>query len=176
MISEFSTSPKPQNNNAKILLVSLFVLSAILLLISASLDAYRGLVSAAGLIPLTAALFIYVKFLSSVYYYDIFIDGDGVPLFIVRQVTGKKSVTLCRVELSTIIKAEFENRSEKAKRKRDSVPVYSYCPTIFPREVIRLYLSGYGGKSEVVIEGNTEFCSLISKYSEEARANTPADE
>lgn len=170
MINEFSVTPKPQNNKAKSYLLALLLLGTLILLVSASLEAYRGLIAVFSLVPFTLAILIYTKYILAKYVYDVFTDTDGVPLFTVRQITGKRSVTLCRVELASIIKAETETKKDSQKAKRESsVPLYSYCPTLFPEKRIRLTLVGYNAKSEVLIEGNDDFCALINSYAKEAR-------
>ena len=170
MIREFSVSPTPQNGNAKKYMALSFFLAALIIAVSMMLKEYRGIVAVFSLVPLTLALLIYTKYLAPKYYYDVFINDDGVPLFIVRQVTGQRSTTLCRVELSLITSVERENKAERRARKAESdVSRFIYCPTLFPESVIRIKLVGYGQKSEVVIEGNDEFLKTLDEYVNEAR-------
>lgn len=177
MISEFSVSPKPQNNVAKLLMLTMFFLTAIIFVTSSIIEKYRGVVSSFGLITLTAALLIYTKYISVKYYYEIMIDDDDTPLFLVRQTVGKRTSTLCRVELATVIRVE---REDKAKCSAHKIPkgtyLYRYLPTMAPSYVIRLYISGYSAKSEILIEGNEDFSNLLSDYAKIARERYRASE
>jgi hypothetical protein len=177
MINEFSVSPKPQNNNAKIAVLISFLVSALIIAVSVSLEKYRGLVAVFSLVSLTVMILVYTKYISSSFCYDVFIDTDGVPLFVVRQVTGKKSVTLCRVELAGITEVKRLSKSERKKEKRDKdTLLYTYPPTLFPEHVIKLSLVGYRAKSEIIIEGSEDFAHLLDAYANEARENQKTEE
>ncbi len=171
MINEFSVSVKPQNALAKQLMAICFGLSALIFALSMMIDKYRGVVAAFSLVTLTLALLLYTKYISARYVYEIFTDDDGEPLFIVRQLTGQKSVTLCRVEIATISKVEREDKKTRRAHKTErDVYRYSYCPTLSPEYVIRLSLVGYRAKSEILIEGSEDFAALLKAYAQEAKS------
>lgn len=177
MINEFSVSPKPQNQKARSIMLVMFLLSGIIIATSFSLEKYRGVISSFSLLTLTVALLLYTKYISVKYYYEIMIDDDGVPLFLVRQSVGKRSSLLCRIELSSIVQVEKENAAMRKKHKKaDDAFSYSYCPTLFPENTIRLYVVGYRAKSEIVIEGNDEFASLLIDYAKTAKEMSRQDE
>ena len=173
MINEFSVSPKPPNNKAKVYSLLLFLTGALIIVVSAGLDAYRGLVAVFSLVPFTLAILIYTKYISQKFVYEIFVDTDGEPLFIVRQTAGARSATLCRVALFTV--ESVEALSPVPKKTKDTER-FVYCQTLFPKEVILIKISGYRAKSEILIEGNNEFLSLLQQYSQEARESHKNDD
>lgn len=169
MISEFSARPKPTNNNAKYAFISSLSLALAVFIFSLTLEKYKGAVGMIALVLLTFALFIYTRYIAVLYFYDITFDGEGKPIFVVRQKIGKRDSTLCRIDLYSIKKIEKETAEE---RKRHKTPVgylkYVYSPTLFPSVTYRItVLSGYE-KSEVIIECPDEFANTLELYAKEA--------
>jgi hypothetical protein len=119
---------------------------------------------------LIAGITVFSKYVASVYYYDITHDSYGTPIFVVRQVSGKRESTLCRVDLADIIKIDEENTEQ---RRRHNTPPgyvkYTYVPTLMPKNTLRLTVISRYEKSEIVIEGDEIFSSLLNRYSKEAR-------
>ena len=106
MIQEFSVHPKPQNNNAKIAFLITFLASAVSFVTYFLMDRYRGFVGLLAVMLLVTALLIYTKYISVEFYYDIAVDDESLPMFIVRQTIGKRQTTLCRLDLADILKVE----------------------------------------------------------------------
>ena len=178
MIREFSAKAKSSNNKARTFFIASMLLAFLLLSGAMLLPLYRGVVSLFGIVFLVAAITIYTKYLSPIYYYDITFDSEGAPLFVVRQVIGKRQSTLCRIGLFEIVKIEKESIEE---RKSHKTPVgfvkYSYVPTILPETVYRITSVSRYEKSEILIEVTDEFASVIRSYAAEARANyTPHED
>ena len=119
MIKEFSVRPKPSNNNAKLIFWATMMAGTLVMIASMMIDSYRGVVSLVALGLFCTAIFFYTKFLSSYYMYDITFDSDNTAVFVVRQITGKRQSTHCRIalfEISDIIK---ETKEERRKQKLD---------------------------------------------------------
>ena len=106
MIREFSVKTKSSNNKARALFVFCISTSFALVMLSSLLSQYKGVVSLFGVMMFSVGLVMYTKYVAPIYFYDIFIDSDGIPLFVVRQQIGKKYSTLCRIGLNEIIKID----------------------------------------------------------------------
>lgn len=146
------------------------VLAFALVTLSTVIPLYRGLVSMAGVLLLTLALVFYTKYILPIYFYDIFIDSDGTPLFVVRQQTGKRQSTLCRIPLNEILRVEKQSRQQRREHKTPyEVKKYAYLPTLDPDEIYRITTSGRYERAEILIESSEGFAQLLSAYSVEAR-------
>jgi hypothetical protein len=170
MIKEFSVHAKPRNNNAKIMFLILILIAGVGLVGSFFLEHYRGVVGVFALMILVTAILIYTKYISAVFYYDITFDYEETPIFVVRQVVGRRQTTLCRIGLADIQKIELEDKKAKSGHKTPkNVHKYSYAPTLFPKEVYRMYIHNRHETAEIVIEGTAEFADLLRAYAKEAK-------
>ena len=146
------------------------VLAFALVTLSTVIPLYRGLVSMAGVLLLTIALVFYTKYILPIYFYDIFIDSDGTPLFVVRQQTGKRQSTLCRIPLNEILRVEKQSRQQRREHKTPyEVKKYAYLPTLDPDEIYRITTSGRYERAEILIECSEGFAKMLTVYSAEAR-------
>ncbi len=176
MIREISVHPKPTNNKAKIsfyTFLTLFVFGTAVYFVMRTLEVEKsGLIGFIPLVSVTVAIFFYNKYLGSKYYYDVVIDSEGTPLFVIRQIVGKRASTLCRIALSDIVKVERETAEErKAHKTPTDYRKYIYVPTFKPETTYRIISRSRYEKSEIVIECSDEFAETIGAYAAEARAN-----
>ncbi len=177
MIREFSASPKPSNNKARIAAYVLLCVALFVFFVSMSIPHYRGVVSLFATVLLIAGIFIFTKYISPVYYYDIMMDSEGTPLFVVRALNGKRETTLCRIGLAEIIKVEREDRAARRAHKTPKTHMkYSYLPTLDPDVTYRLTTASRYERAEIIIEASEEFAHLLTVYSVEARDMIAAEE
>jgi hypothetical protein len=114
---------------------------------------YKGIVALAGAILLVVGITVYSKYLASVYYYDITKDANGTPVFVVRQIMGKRESTLCRIDVADIISVTHETSAERRNHKTPAGYLkYVYTPTLMPKATSRLIVEGQYEKAEIVIE------------------------
>ncbi len=175
MIHELSAHPKPTNNKAKItfyVFLALFVFGVVAYLVMHYYleIAYSGFIGLVPLVSVTVAVFFYNKYIGTRYCYDITFDCDRTALFVVRQVTGKRFSTLCRVALYEIMKVE---RETPETRRAHKTPLdhrkYNYIPTFMPDVTYRLVTRSRYERSEIVIECSDEFANTLRAYIAEAR-------
>ena len=177
MITNFSAQPKPQNNNAKILMWLFFGLSAVAAVVYVLISTYRGVVGAVAVASVTTAILMYTKYVSVKFFYDVISEDGEDPLFVVRQKVGRRDVTLCRVELADIISIDKETAAErKAHKRAKTTPLYVYAPTIAPEVSYRMKVRNSYEHSEIILEGSDEFFSTVMKYADEARTMRHASE
>ncbi len=170
MIRELSVRPVPTNKNAKVFFLGSLFLALVSLIAYFSVQRYKGIVGLFILVFLTAGILVYTKYISAQYYYDVTFDSNGVPVFVVRQVTGKRQTTLCRVDLYAIRSVTLlEGESKKRHKAPDKAVKYVYTPTLFPNSVYAVYVKSSYEHAELMIECSEEFASLLMSYAEEAR-------
>ena len=175
MIVEQSLHVKATNCKAKVTfytLLSLFAVTVVFYLVMSYLGINKhGLVGLLALALVTAAILIYTKYLSPIYYYDITHDSDGVPVFVVRQIIGKRQSTLCRISLADIASIEAECRAERRKHKTPyGYRKYNYIPTLIPEKTYRITLRSRHESSEMVIEVPDTYAEMLTAYVGEAKA------
>lgn len=171
MITETYIKVKPSNNKARVAFALCVAGGIALSVLSTIIPLYRGLVSLGGVILLVAGVSIFSRYVASVYYYDITHDSYGTPIFVVRQISGKRESTLCRIDLADIVKIEDESAEEKRKHKTpNGYRKYSYVPTLMPKSTTRLTVHSRYEKSEIIIEGGERLSTLLASYAEEARS------
>lgn len=169
MIRDISVHAKPSNNNAKLLFYILLVLTAASTVVYLAIERYKGVVGLVALVFVTALVFVYNKYLSSKYYYDVTTDSLG-SIFVVRQVIGKRQSTLCKISLSGIVKITKETAEERRAHKTPAeYRKYVYTPTLSPKTGYRITSVSRYEKAEIVVEISDEFAALLSEYAEEAR-------
>ena len=170
MIREFSASPKPSNKKARIAACVLLCVALFVFFVSMRIPHYRGVVSLFATVLLIAGILIYTKYISPIYYYDIMMDSEGTPLFIVRAMNGKRETTLCRIGLAEIMKVEREEREARRTHKTPKGYVkYAYLPTLDPDVTYRLTTASRYEHAEIIIEASEDFANLLRTYSIEAR-------
>ena len=169
MISEMSTKMKPSNNYAR-WIFSVFTSGGICLaLISTFIAQYKGVVAIFGVALLVSAIAVFSKYIASVYYYDITVDYNSTPIFVVRQITGKRESTLCRIDIADIVCVKHESSKERRKHKTPAGYVkYNYSPTLAPKRTSRLTVEGKYEKAEIVIE-NELYAEHLARISQELK-------
>ena len=170
MISEITVRPKPKNKKAHAIALAFILLAALVTVIYAVVDVYRGVVGLGAIAMLAAAIYIYTKYIGCEYSYDVVIS-EGTPLFLVRQTVGRRSTLLLNVHLSSIIEVRRESREQRrAYKPSEDSQRYVFTPTVCPDEVYRIITAGRDGRCEIIIECNQDFADLLMRYAEEARA------
>ena len=177
MIREFSVKPKPTNGKARYAFVFSAAGAFAMIMLSTFIPLYKGIVSLVGIGLLSVALLVYTKYVAPIYYYDITFDGNGEALFVVRQQTGKRQTTLCRIALREIVKIEKESRAQRREHKTPyEMKKYSYLPTLDPDVTYRITTSGRYERAEILIESSDGFADLLSSYSAEAKNSYGEDD
>ncbi len=170
MIREFSVSPKPQNKNAKIVVLISLIVAALSFATRIVLDKYNWAWELLAFFAVVVTVYISSKYIFTVYYYDIMIDTDGVPIFVVRKMIGRRQETHARVELTYITECTPVTREERKKHKTpEGVLKFNYCPTLWPARLARLGYESPEQRAELYLELSDEFCELLLSYSDEAR-------
>ena len=87
---------------------------------------------------------------------------ENTPIFVVRQVTGKRQTTLSRIDLENIKKIEKQDKKEQSAHKTSAdFRKYVYAPTLFPETVYRITVIGRYEKAEIIIECSDEYADYL---------------
>lgn len=176
MITELSVKARHTNRKAHILSAVFIIAAALTFTARFAVDRFQGLLDLGTVALITAFVFLYTKYLSARYYYETMVTDDGEPLFIIRRMTGKRSVTLCRISFAEILSIKKETREELKKHKTPRGTVkYFYTPTLMPEKIHRIEIRSAYERAEVVIECSDEFASQLSAWAVEARAQRSAE-
>ena len=171
MIREHFSRAKSSNPNAQRAFYTLLCAAAAIFVLYCASPHYKGIIGMFCVAAITAAVLIYTKYVGVEYFYDITFDSDGTSVFVVRQVTGKRSSTLCRIDLASIVRIDRLDAAQKKAHKTEAGYLkYSYLPTLAPKSVLLLKVSSRREHAEIFIEANDEFAALISSYADEARS------
>ncbi len=177
MISEFAVRPVPKNKNARTLFFVLLGAAAATVGVSYFLTAYKGIVQLGSLILLVAAVVIYTRYIGVVYSYEVSFDGDGTPIFVVCQFSGKRRTSLCRVDLGDISEIETLSAEKyRAYKTEQGTKRYNYTPTLFPPEVNLMKVRGRFERADVILELSAECRDTLLAYAQEAKALRIGDE
>ena len=171
MIKDFSVTPKPKNKKSIFLMCAFFALALVSLIVTFFLDKYKGVVGMVTFLSLITAILIYTKYVAVVFHYDIIGEGVDEPLFVVRQTTGKRNVTLCRIALADITSVKKESAAERRAHKSGvGVSRYVYAPTLAPDESFRIAVFSRHEKAEIVVELTEPFAEMLMTLVAEAKA------
>lgn len=170
MINEFFSHAKPTNAKAKRLFITLLAIGALITVGYAAADRFKGIIGLFALGAIVGAVFIYTKYIGVEYFYDITFDSAGSPVFVVRQISGKRQTTLCRLDLHSIVKVEMLDAKARASHKAPAgYKRYFYLPTLLPESVILITAHSESEFAEITVEASEEFADLLRAYSKEAR-------
>ena len=172
MISPIIIKPEQQNNKAKHIFFACLGSAIISIALYTMLPQYNGIVGIVALGFITAAIYLYNRYLCAAYYYEVTMDSSGSPIFVISQTVGKRQTTLCRVDLSSIILVKAMSIEERKSYKPASdVARYFYSPTLSPERVYLLEVRSPYEKADVFVELTDEQAAIISAYAKEAREN-----
>ena len=124
----------------------------------------------AAFLVLITALLIYTKYISPSFCYDVAYDTEQAPIFVVRQIIGKRITTLCRIDLADITEVKYESREEmRAHKTPKDFKKYVYAPTMLPPDICRVTVISRYEKAEILIEIPNDLIDLLRSYAQEAR-------
>lgn len=174
-IRDLTVRVRPQNKNAHLLCILLLALAAAGFATSFTVPLYRGIIQLFSALFIVAALTVYSRYLGAKYSYEIFTnDGEGEPLFIVRQTTGKRISILCRVTLAGISEVvPLSMKEAKARAVASGVHRYLYTTTLCPSRVFYVKVRTRHEKADLILEGSDEFFSYLSASAKEAALYYP---
>ncbi len=177
MIQELHMRVKPQNKHANIAFWLFFVLAFVVFGVSYAVALYRGVLQLGAMFCLVTSILFYTKYIAPQFCYEITIDSQDTPVFIVTQTIGRRMTTLCRIDLADIQSAEHLSRTAlKEHRVPADTRRYVYTPSLLPATVCVVTTGGHGERAQLVLEGGQDFADLLLSQAAIARDRMPPNE
>ena len=169
-MNDIYSHAKASNNKARRLFYIFLLVAAALTVFYLLIDRYKGVVGLFAVAAIVLATFLYTKYIGVEYFYDLTSDSEGVPVFVVRQVSGKRSSTLCRLDLWSIVKVERLTAKERSAHKTErGMKKYFYLPTLSPESVVLITARSSYENAEIFIEVSDEFADMLKSKAAAAR-------
>lgn len=176
-MNDIYSHAKASNNKAKRLFFIMLLVSAALIAVYVFIDVYKGVIGLAAVVAIVSAVFIYTKYMGAEYFYDLTSDSEGSAVFVVRQTTGKRTSTLCRLDLWSIVNVERLTAKERSTHKTPlGMKKYFYLPTLSPESVLLLTAKSEYENAEIFIEASDEFAAMLKSRAAAARESRFDDE
>lgn len=177
MINEFSVHAMPTNKNAIVISLASLAGAAVLFAAAWFTEEKKWIPQSLCLVLLVIGLMLLTRYVLPKFYYDVTVDTEGTPLFIVRQQNGKRQTTLCRIAFADIRKIEEETAKQRRAHKTPTGYIkYTYVPTLFPEKSYRIIAVSRYEHAEIVIECTPEMAGTLSELAAEARERRRKDE
>ncbi len=164
---EYRYCPRPQNKNATYLTCGLSGASALMLALGmGNVAGTRTLWHFLFLFLLVAALFVFLRYLSSSYVYEL-TDAWGEPTLVISQMQGKRLSVHLRLGLAHLFRLDTveDAKSEEGERAmcdfRAERVRYSFLATMGDVPTQILYGREEGVRFAVRIEGDAAFLAAL---------------
>ena len=123
--------PNPPKKKAKTVGMTLFILSLVIFFVSGIEGiGYPGILQTAAIALMTAAILLVGKYLTRAYRYRVD-KTNGEYEFIIDEISKTSSVTVCRLELSKLRRADAWTKDYKPPKK---ARIYNYCVDVAPTD------------------------------------------
>lgn len=171
--------PVSKSRRTDLMIFASFILAVCAFCIASFMPSYGGLVQILGLVLLTAAVYLAVRYRLTSFRYVLSDDGDGGVLFTVYRAQGKRSVAECRmsgVYLESVCRRESK---KELSDLRCGVSVYDYTASFMPEDICFLvFESGADKKTGVILETDGAFydaLAALAARNAQGRADDEAD-
>ena len=151
---------KPSNNVAKHLLLALAGSAIIFIAVANMVDRFSGLISFGAFLFAVAAIYVYTRYVGIEYCYQIL--NLGVPSVVVSLITGKRSRTMARIDVSSITEVRRVTLKEyRAYKRENGVLKYNYSPTLMPSALYLVRMRSEHENADIFIEADELFASKL---------------
>lgn len=165
----YSFSPKRSNNVALFVTIAFLIASVIFFGTPIAFEdmAFGGVSQTLGVICMALALVIITRFFTKSFLYEIREDEEGAHDLCVSEYQGKRGVTVCRISLSGIERAEIcADKAKRAEldRKAKGKKVYSYLADIAPDKYICLFATECGEELVIKLAFDERLFEIVSSH------------
>ena len=175
-IIEFTYRPKTDAKRVVPTLVTLAFLSAVLVVLSVTVPLYKGLVSLAAVVGITASMYMFLRYAVGDYVYSVTFDGVGQAVFTVVKVVGKRSSTMCCLHLSNFVSVERISSADHKNRKTDyKAQRFNFYPSFSPEAFYLIKSESRGVLSEVIVDITEDVAKRLMEYAAIAKETEPEE-
>ena len=156
-------SPKGDNKRSDPIIIGLFVLGVACFAAARFVGRYPFILQAAGLVSLSAAIYVAVRYRLTQFVYAILKDGED-EVFAVFRDRGRNKTAQCMVSLSYLRSVKrFESR-DAMKDSLAGHDVYYYTQSMSPASFLLLVFDTTGERDlAVIVECDAAFESELAK-------------
>ncbi len=175
-IVDFTYRPITEKKRAFPCLFALLAIAAALVILSAILLRYRGIVSLFAVIFLTAALYVFTRYILAEYTYSVVTDSEGISYFAVTRITGKRVSTLCSFRMSEITSIDKIEEGKTRHAPASKAQKYNFIPDFSIKEYYLIKTSSGTLNMEISIKGTDELAARLLEYAKIAKELAADDE
>lgn len=169
-IIPFTYNAKSDKRRAYPLFFTILLVSGILVVLSVTASLYKGIISLAAVVGLTAAVLIYQRYITGDYGYVVTDGGEDGAVLLVTKRIGKRVSTMVYLPLYAIISIQkFTNIEIKQRKTPKTTKKYNFAPTFSPDSVHIVSARTPNGDFEIVLECIDEVAARLVEYSHYAK-------
>lgn len=123
---------------------------------------WSALLRAAAAVLICTGLYIAVRFVFHGYTYTLEQHGDGRVDFTVVEQSGRRQVTVCRIDCAEIVQMQTLGRGQKPPKPGPGRQVYHYCAEFRPSALTVLTVRNADGESSIRISADPALNAAIA--------------
>ena len=163
-MKELFYTARSGNNIAKNVLFGLLGTAAIFVVAAYVSPILTGIIWMVALGFITAAIYVYNRYVAAEYCYGITNDG-GIPSFTVSMKVGKTSRVMARIDLSSITEVKKMSREEyRAYKPEKGIIRFPYFPTMFAETVYVVASRSEHESADIVVECDESFATALENF------------
>lgn len=169
-IIPFTYNIKSDKKRAFPLFFALLAISFAIVILSVISLKYRGVISLAAVIGLTASVLVYQRYVTADYGYVVTEGADSLAALLFTKRVGKRVSTMAYLPLYSIISVQkFTKEQLKQHKTQKGVRKYNFAPTLSPDFVYVISSRTGEAEFEIVIECIPEVADRIWEYAAYAK-------
>ena len=175
---DFTYRPKTDGKRILPTVLVIAALSAVLVVLSATLPYYRGVVSLIAVIGICVSLYLAMRYIMSDFVYTVYTGGSETPpLLLIYRRMGRRESLMCRVELAMLCEIKQVAKAQKNAHAPDpNAQKFNFCPNFSPDSYYVLIARGREVNMELSLEITPEVSERLLSYAEIARQMDAEDE
>ncbi|MBQ9071380.1 MAG: hypothetical protein IJY23_08560 [Clostridia bacterium] len=151
---------------------TLIGISALLVVLSMTVDKYAGIISLLAVAGLTASTMFYIRYITSDYSYSVREGSDSDAFLIFTKVVGKRQSMMGCLPLYSIISIQKFTKNELKLHKTEAgYRKYNFAASFSPDAVYMILAKTRTESFEVIIEGTDELAARLLEYAALAKAD-----
>ena len=177
-IIEFTFRPKTDGKRPLPTVLLIAALSAVLMVVSANIPMYKGVVSLGAVVGICASLYLAMRYIMSDLIYTVYGSGEQTPAqLMIYRAMGRRESLMYRLDLADIKDIKVINKSDKtAHAPTRGATKLNFCPNFNPDSYYLLIAKSTDVDIEMKLEITPEVRTRLLAYAEIARNMKRAEE
>ncbi len=170
-IIDFTFRPKTDGKRPLPTVLLIAALSAVLIVVSANIPMYKGVVSLVALVGICASLYLAMRYIMSDFIYSVYSADERTPAsLMIYRAMGRRESLMYRIDLSDIREIRLVNKNDKTAHatNRNTVKL-NFHPSFNPDSYYLLIAKTADSEIEVKLDITPEVRERLLSYAEIAR-------